>query len=151
MYNIILITSDRQICWVNPLLEGIGASLEVERITHLLRVFQIYFTANYFPAKNSARRKSRLRHWGMVHAEVQAGDSVSPMENKSTACKKWNLRREDTLGTALLSSLRRLSSSRRLFNILPCMPCPHPPRNILCDMVVHYIHELQARTAMCVC
>ena len=39
---------------------------------------------------------------------------------------QWNLRREDTLGTALLSSLRRLSSSRRLFNI--CLVSP--PRMI---------------------
>ena len=35
---------------------------------------------------------------------------------------QWNLRRQDTLGTALLSSLRRLSSSRRLFNI--CLVSP---------------------------
>ena len=35
---------------------------------------------------------------------------------------QWNLRREDTLGTALLSSLRRLSSSRRLLIYLPCIP-----------------------------
>ena len=43
---------------------------------------------------------------------------------------QWNLRREDTLGTALLSSLRRLSSSWRLFNIC-----------LVSYVVVHYIHE----------
>ena len=53
---------------------------------------------------------------------------------------QWNLRREDTLGTALLSSLRRLSSSRRLFNI--CLVSPPRMINISCDMVIHYIHEL---------
>ena len=39
-----------------------------------------------------------------------------------TLVLQWNLRREDTSGTALLSSLRRLSSSRRLFNICPVSP-----------------------------
>ena len=66
---------------------------------------------------------------------VQLKDNVAYEQTEI----QWNLRREDTLGTALLSSLRRLSSSRRLFNI--CLVSP-PPLNILCDMVVHYIHEL---------
>ena len=35
---------------------------------------------------------------------------------------QWNLRREDTLGTVFLSSLRRLSSSQRLLNI--CLVSP---------------------------